>query len=275
MLPLAIAAGAGMYALAHRARNVAADGGLFALMLVALSLYMLYGVELLFVRDLFGNRMNTLFKVYYQVWIFLAVAGAYALHYWSSRHGFWRPSARLISKSAAGVAAVLVVVAVYYPVAAAFSKANGFSADPTLDGLRFVSDADMSEREAINWLNENTGPEDTVVEAVGGSYSSFGRISSATGRPTVLGWAGHEHQWRGTREPFDGRAEDIETIYTTANPAEASELLDKYGVDYVYVGRRERQEYGITTVATFDGFATRVFESGQTVIFRIGAGVGP
>ncbi|MCH7735186.1 MAG: hypothetical protein IH961_08225 [Chloroflexi bacterium] len=275
VLPLAIAAGAGMYALAHRARNVAADGGLFALMLVALSLYMLYGVELLFVRDLFGNRMNTLFKVYYQVWIFLAVAGAYALHYWSSRHGFWRPSARLISKSAAGVAAVLVVVAVYYPVAAAFSKANGFSADPTLDGLRFVSDADMSEREAINWLNENTGPEDTVVEAVGGSYSSFGRISSATGRPTVLGWAGHEHQWRGTREPFDGRAEDIETIYTTANPAEASELLDKYGVDYVYVGRRERQEYGITTVATFDGFATRVFESGQTVIFRIGAGVGP
>ena len=72
-----------------------------------------------------------------------------------------------------------------------------------------------------------------------------------------------------------GRAEDIETIYTTANPAEASELLDKYGVDYLYVGRRERQEYGITTVATFDGFATRVFESGQTVIFRIGAGVGP
>ena len=270
VLPLAIAAGAGMYALVHRAKNGAADGGLFALMLVALSLYMLYGVELLFVRDLFGNRMNTVFKTYYQVWIFLAVAGAYALHYWSSRHGFWRPSARLISKTAAGVAAVLVVVAVYYPVAAAFSKANGFSGDPTLDGLSFVSQTDSSEREAIEWLNENTGPEDTIAEAVGDSYSSFGRISSATGRPTVLGWAGHEHQWRGTREPFDGRAEDIETIYTTANPAEASELLDKYGVDYVYVGRRERQEYGLASVSKFDAFATRVFESGQTVIFRIG-----
>ena len=131
VLPLAIAAGGAMYALAHRARNGAADGGLFALMLVALSLYMLYGVELLFIRDLFGSRMNTVFKVYYQVWIFLAVAGAYALHYWSSRHGFWKPSARLVSKTAAGVAAVLVVVAVYYPVAAAFSKTNGFSSDPT------------------------------------------------------------------------------------------------------------------------------------------------
>jgi uncharacterized membrane protein len=269
VLPLAVAAGVGMYVLVHRARNGGADGGLFALMLVALSLYMLYGVELLFVRDLFGNRMNTVFKVYYQVWIFLAVAGAYALHYWSSRHGFWKPSARLISKTVAGVAAVLVVVAVYYPVAAAFSKANGFSGDPTLDGLSIVARAGSSERAAIDWINDNTGPEDTIVEAVGGSYSSFGRISSATGRPTVLGWAGHEHQWRGTREPFDGRAEDIETIYTTANPAEASELLDKYDVDYVYVGKLERQEYGLASVAKFDGFATRVFESGQTVIFRI------
>ena len=72
--------------------------------------------------------------------------------------------------------------------------------------------------------------------------------------PTILGWAGHEHQWRGTREPLEGRAEDVRRIYSGRDPAEATRLLQKYGVRYVYVGRRERDSYGEAGLTDFGGF---------------------
>src|SRR5690606_21204740 len=36
--------------------------------LVALASILCAGVELLYIRDIFDNRMNTLFKIYYQAW---------------------------------------------------------------------------------------------------------------------------------------------------------------------------------------------------------------
>ena len=41
--------------------------------------------ELLFLKDTFNNRMNTIFKFYYEVWLLLAVAGAYAVAHISQR----------------------------------------------------------------------------------------------------------------------------------------------------------------------------------------------
>ena len=199
----------------------------------------------------------------------MAVAGAYGVHYWTSRHSTWRPSARWLSKSGAGIATVLIVVALYYPVAASFSKTNGFVAEPTLDGLNFVNFSSRPEREAIEWISNNTAVDDRLVEAVGGGYSEFGRISSATGRATVIGWEGHEHQWRGTREPFEGRAVDVETLYKTDDLIEATALLDRYDIDYVYLGARERGEYGPANFDKFDQLGDRVFEFDSTVIFKI------
>ena len=269
VLPLALAATAGMLAILWRARRGASDGQLFAILLVGLSVYMMYGVELIFVKDLFNTRMNTIFKAYYQIWIFMAVAGAYGAHYWTSRQSTWRRSIRILSKSAAGIATVLIVVALYYPVAASFSKADSFVADPTLDGLHFITFSSKPERKAIEWISNNTELDARLVEAVGGSYSAFGRISSATGRATVLGWEGHEHQWRGTRELFEGRAADIQNLYKTDDLLEASTLLDRYDIDYVYLGARERGEYGPGNFDKFDDLGERVFEFDSTVIFKI------
>lgn len=269
VLPLAIVSFGAIVALAYRARRGAADGGLFALVLITLSLYMLFAVELIFVRDFFDNRMNTVFKAYYQVWIFLAAAGGYGLHYWGSRHAGWTPSVKAVSRTAAGLAAVVMVSALYYPVAAVFSKTGGFSGDPTLDGLAYVTQTSPAERAAIAWLAENAGPDDTVLEAVGGSYTEFGRISASTGVPTVLGWPGHEHQWRGTFEAFAGREADVETIYRTSDIGETSRLLRKYGVTYVFAGARERSRYGPAPLGKFDEIGDRVFENNGTLIFRI------
>ncbi len=45
---------------------------LFTLVLAFLGLYLTFGVELFYIWDIFGSRMNTVFKVHYQVWILLA-----------------------------------------------------------------------------------------------------------------------------------------------------------------------------------------------------------
>ena len=54
-----------------------------------------------------------------------------------------------------------------------------------------------------------------MLEAVGDDYSPFGhaRISTFTGRATVLGWPGHELQWE-PRRPARREA-DVATLYTT------------------------------------------------------------
>ena len=270
ILPVAGITSVAMYSLAHSARSARSPGvGVFVLALIALSFYLLYGVELIFISDFFGNRMNTIFKVYYQVWIFLAVAGAYALNYWAVRNPSWTPSVQTLSKSMAGVTAVLIVGALYYPAAAAYTKSDGFSGEPTLDGLRFIEKTTPAEREAIKRVNEDTATDATILEAVGGSYSEFGRISSATGRPTVLGWEGHEHQWRGDTKSFDGRADDVRAIYETSDIEEAERLLARYGVEYVYVGARERTEYSTGDFGKFDEIGERFFAEDGIVIYRL------
>ena len=44
----------------------------FALLLIGLALLLAYSVEFVYLRDLFGTRMNTVFKFYYQAWVMLA-----------------------------------------------------------------------------------------------------------------------------------------------------------------------------------------------------------
>jgi uncharacterized membrane protein len=107
-----------------------------------------------------------------------------------------------------------------------------------------------------------------VLEAVGDDYSAFGhaRISTFTGRPTVLGWAGHERQWG--HQP-GSRADDVQRLYVTADLDEARDLFGRYGVDYVVYGPIERTTYGDAGLAKWDELGEQVFEREGTSIWRL------
>lgn len=168
------------------------------------------------------------------------------------------------------VAVVLLLLAsLYYPVGAVLDRTgilrpgHSFS-DNTLDGLAFVKDSGRGEYAAIQWLRDQA-PWGRIVEAVGDDYSDYGRISAGTGLPTVLGWKGHERQWRGSSRPFHGREEDVAQIYRSDDPQEVQRLLERYDVRYVYVGRRERSSYGSAGMEKFDFLRTCFIAEGVTI----------
>jgi uncharacterized membrane protein len=271
VLPLAVLSGLSMLALLHFARRSGSDTMVFALALLSMALYMVYGAELLYINDLFANRMNTVFKLYYQVWVVLGVVGAYGLYFWVRSHENWSGIRRSVSETGAVIAAVMVLGALYYPAASLDTRTNGFSGERSLDGTAFIANFWATEFSAIKWLSENARKDAVLVEAVGGSYTDFGRISSSTGIPTVLGWTFHEEQWRGGSSSFDGRQGDVERIYATDSEEDIDEtraILKRYEIDYIVVGPRERSTYP-------DLDLDRLAQIGERVHPADGADFGP
>lgn len=240
----------------------------FALVLAMAGFALTLFTEFAFIRDTFGNRMNTVFKFYYQAWVLLAIAGAYSV-YWSTTAAgrSWVGRARPIW--CAGLA-LLVAAAAYYPLAATYTKANMLAVPPTLDGTDFIARSQPGDYGAIQWLNRNVKGAPVILEATGGEYSDFGRISTFTGLPTVLGWGGHELQWRGNYVEPGKREPDIEAMYRSTDAQLVRSLMAKYGVKYVVVGRMEREKgYDAVSLGKFRSFMDVVYDSGGTTVYHI------
>ncbi len=237
-------------------------------LLVAGGVACLLGPELLYVRDEFDEsplyRMNTVFKLGYQAWLLLGLAGIGALAWrreWLAR--------RWLRWALVPAAALLAAAALVYPVAGTYARKDAFARDPTLDGLGWLRDRAPGDPGAIAWLNDEATEGEVVLESVGDDYSSFGhaRISTFTGLPAVLGWPGHELQW-GHR--VGSRREDVEQIYESPTTAGAEELLRRYDVRYVVVGPLERTEYGDAGLAKWDALGRRVYDRDGTTVWRLG-----
>ena len=245
------------------------DPMLFALFLAVIGLLLVYAPEYVFLRDNFGTRMNTVFKFYYQAWLLFGVAGAYTITVSLGAWRGWRLAPAILST----VALVLAVLSSTYLLAGTYSKTMGFSSQPTFDATAYLVNGGQNELAALRWLRANTQPGDLVVEGKGGSYrADQSRVSTMTGRPTLLGWDGHEAQWRGKSyaEMADGRAQALEIIYRGSTVEQLRELIDTWGIDYIYVGPAERAQYGVTPAveALLRRVADQVFESGDVRIYR-------
>ena len=287
LLPAMVIVAVAIYYVLLRYRHDVDQPTGFALLLLVFGLYLIIGAELFRLVDLFGNRMNTVFKTYYEAWLFLAVVSAYGLYYVSSRPFFpagWAHTSlsKLLPKSrwirpgllVAGlkygwitVVSLLLLGSLYYSIGAAWDRTRTGSQDSSLDGLAFIKGHNPDEYKAIKWLRDKA-PDGRIVEAVGPDYSDFGRISSSTGRPTVIGWRGHEHQWRGSTALFSGRDKEVEQIFQSDDPETVLALLDKYDIRYVYVGRRERTTYGESNFGAFTAILEPVFQSDDVVIYE-------
>ena len=245
----------------------------FALLLIFTATLLALGPEFVYLRDNFGVRLNTIFKFYYQAWIMFGVSAIFAIGYlWQK----WKGSRRIVPLIAAAGYFLAFLIALFFPIYAVSSRAIEYRGPPTaddrlpatIDGLAQVKRFNADEYEAVIWLRENISGTPVILEAVGGQYSGYGRISAATGLPTILGWGGHEYQWRGdTPEPAI-REPAVNKIYSQPDLVSVVELLNQYRVEYIYVGGLEQQLYGLAGLDKFAENLTSVFNNNGVTIYR-------
>jgi YYY domain-containing protein len=295
-------AAANIYWNAHKPEASPSAGLLFASVLLFCGFGLTLSVEFIYLRDVFGVRMNTIFKFYYQAWIMLGLASAYAI-WWINERG-----AALTGKAFRAafqvVATILVAGGMVYPFMATLSKTNQFTSQmiqsgpgetdktaitPNLDGSSSIARENPADWAAIEWLRANAGRSrhdnpygvPVILEAPGGSYDYKGRISTFTGLPALLGWAAHELQWRGNYNEQGQREAVIQTIYSTTGPQEALQLLRDWKVDYVIIGPTELSYISQTCKSSraacsaenvqrkFDAILEPVYNQENVVIYRV------
>lgn len=265
--------------------TISSDTFAFILIFTGIALTLL--VEFIYLRDSFGVRMNTVFKFYYQAWVMLGCASAYGI-WWLMDHLKKSATRGLFAFSGA----IFIGLGLVYTVMAIPSRAGSFAGPANLDGDSSIASSNPDDWAAIQWLDKNAeqglpvGTVPVILEAPsvppwGGSYTYEGRISAFTGFPTVLGWAVHESQWRGSYAEQARREPDIAAIYTTSDAQTMLDLLHKWNVSYVVLGSPEltyiqhvcsQVGSGCTTSTALRKFALAlrpVFSQGQVTIYQV------
>jgi YYY domain-containing protein len=238
----------------------------FVLLLILLGAGLTLFPEFFFLRDGFTSRMNTIFKFYFETWILWGLAAAYA-------------TIMLLGKlkkgwfviSFIGIISVLLI-SLIYPLNFAYTVTE--KNNPTqfsLDGISYLRRDAPDDVEAIEFLNQV--PYGVIVEAVGGSYSYSGavdyeRISTHTGLPTVLGWVGHELQWRGGLTEMGTRQSDVALLYESKSWDDALRITQLYDIRYIYIGTVERSTYHVVD-AKFIQNLPLVFSNTTVEIFEV------
>ena len=230
----------------------------FVLILIVLGGLMVLAPEFVYLQDNFGARMNTIFKFYYQAWMLWSLSAAFAAVVVMNKRA-------LISKI---ILTVFIILGLIYPVLAFPEKTNGFNPSQgfTLDAGAYLSQHQPLEAEAIAWLSQ--ADEGVVAEAVGGQYSGYARVSTLSGQPTVLGWPGHEGQWRGGYVEVGSRESDIRVLYETHNWLTALEIIQRYDIRYIYIGSLEMSTYALNPLK-FEQHLQAGFEKGDIKIYII------
>lgn len=278
LLPLGGLAVLAMWAAVQQTRRPATS---FALLVTALGCAIIFGTELIFIRDVFGNRMNTIFKFYYQVWLLWGTLAPFAL-WWIIREA--RGARRIVAWTTAGLTGILLAGALVYPTLSLRDLGRG-----PLIGLEGRTPREQSEAgfASIRWLRqyvprgsvvlEAAAVEDLAAQRCGGSYDvrseGWGGVASTTGHPTVLGWVGHQQQWRGgdplAMAELGPRCVDVDTIFRTTDTATARDLLTRYHITHVYLGALERRLYPPESLAKFELLGEAVFVQDDVSIYLI------
>jgi YYY domain-containing protein len=262
----------------------------FTMLLGALAFGLVAMTEIIFLKDVFaGNypRMNTVFKFYFQAWALLSITCGAALYFIYEGFksvvrfdGWERRVVRGVQVIWTATLLVFFLAGFVYPIVGSYQRTNHYmQRTNSLDGLNYLQSYDPGDYAAIRWLNSHVQGSPVIVEAFnlqGGDYSDYGRISAFTGLPTLMGWAGHEYQWRVNwlndaynAADFYRRGADITAIYTNTNPETVLSLMKRYDARYLYVGSIEKTTYPQVNLNRFSGFMQTIYSANGVTIYQV------
>lgn len=227
--------------------------------------------EFFYLKDLFGARMNTIFKFYFQAWVFWSLAASYGVvrlieTVRGEKDSYRRVYAVLVLPL---VLAGFLFGSVYLPMAVA-TKTNNFNPyeGATLDSSDHLALERPEDYAAITWMQDNITDSGPIAEAVGGDYTDYGRVAAYTGIPDVLGWVFHENQWRGGYSEVGNRQSDLEILFKSPSWTTAEQILALYNIRYVYFGPLEAQTYGRQGLSKFLEHLPVIYQNEGVTIFE-------
>ncbi len=242
--------------------NLVLNEGVFVGIMVFMGTGLTIFPEFMYLRDQFGTRMNTIFKFYFETWILWGLAASYAtaIIFQNKNKLNW------ILKTSVVFTLLLSFI---YPVFMTFHRANNFrnSENWTLDGNRFRELYQPFDYAGSEWLR--TAERGVIAEAVGGSYSGYARMATVSGQQNVLGWVGHEYQWRGGGVEVGSREGDLRRLYETNQWEEALDVILTYHIRYIVIGSYENTTYNVRDQKFVQNLPV-VYQNEGLVIFDAG-----
>jgi len=256
---------------------------IFVLLLITLSVLLLWAPEFVYIQDIYPAhfRANTMFKLGYQAYIMLSLVAGYTItklifnfqFFHHRRISLWLTFSKIVYTA---ILLLMTFVVLIYPLFGISSYYNGLSEYKELYGLGWLKERYPEDYAAVVWLDlqadnlcRKTDGCPVVLEAVGDSYTTYGRVSANTGLPTVVGWPVHEWLWRGSYDEAGKRKSEVETIYTSSDLTEVRRLLQRYAVSYVMVGQLEKEAYPELNESNFQRLGKAIYSSGTTKIYLL------
>jgi len=256
--------------------------------MIGTGLALTMAVEVIALRGDLG-RMNTIFKLYMQVWMLFSVSAAAAFGWLYNVFPFWNLRWRTIYQSGLYV---LLAGAFLFTITATSDKISDRmtpTAPHSLDSMNFmnysqhwdVNMMDLSEDyRAIRWMQDNVQGSPVLVEANCSEYRWCTRFTIYTGLPGVIGWNFHQRQQRALIAPnlISDRIDEIARFYMTSDVEWSLAFLKKYQVKYIIVGQLERNIYppielsqdGLVKFRTFEGkYWKAVYQDKNTTIYEV------
>ena len=265
------------------------DAMRFLLVLIGLALCLTLGVEIIVLGGDIG-RQNTVFKFYIQVWLLLSVACGVGASRLIDAAADWRRSTQIAFYAPC---ILLFALAASFPVVATRARSLDRMAPGlgfTLNGMDFMQESthfesapdkasqtmlDLSiDHALIRWMQENISGSPVIMEGrrYPSEYQWNGRISSATGLPSVVGWGWHQRQQR-MIQPLprwvEQREQNVRNFYETENIDIAVDIINHFDIKYIVSGQLEALHGGPAGMEKFD----RMVDSGLlSVAYAIDGG---
>lgn len=219
----------------------------------------------------FNDRVNTIFKVFNNIYIWGGIATVISLRYFKFylRRNTLIPFAIgaiiLINASVLGTIFNILAVTSYRPFG---SRSYG------LRGSAYLEKTSPGDFAVISWIKKNIKGTPVLLERYSHSFDHTAtRISMHTGVPTYLGWDNHVYLRGRSWSAINQRKRDIDYIFNSNDPIKVYEMMRKKSIHFLVVGNLERKYYSHESLEKFkqykDIFKPLVVK-GATTLYGVG-----
>lgn len=177
-------------------------------------------------------RENTIFKLYFDLWILFGLISPLIIKY------FWDHYRKI--KWWFIIAGLLIIISLPYVVLGPISRFSDVKTKHTLDGTAWLIENKDPRADLLEWLNKIDDSQ-VVVQNVGRTFSDAGLIAAYSGKPTILGWMRDEAMRRSDLSEIANRQKDVESLYFGHDEKQFLGVIQKYHVSYIFISQNDIQ----------------------------------